>query len=86
MVRVIVRAPVGLPPARALTGEVQSQERQGPDGLPWRQLRELAAVEPLFRARLFRGRLYRLLVARPKDLERSPALVVRPNELALRLG
>ena len=31
--RFIVPVPVGLPPARALTGEVQSQDRQG---LTWR--------------------------------------------------
>jgi hypothetical protein len=36
VVRFIVPVPVGLPPARALTGEAQSQDRQVPDGLPWR--------------------------------------------------
>ena len=49
------------PPARALTGEVQFQDPQGPDGSPWLRLRaRIAAVEPLLLALRFRGCLYAL--------------------------
>src|ERR1700693_4987610 len=70
---------VRLPPARALTGEVQSRDRQVPDGSPWRQplSQEVWAVSLGLLGYVF----LLLWLARPNDLNRTPSLTVRPNEL-----
>ena len=80
VVRVIVSVPVRLPPARALAGEVRSQDsaRAG-----WVAM--AAAVNKRQGLGRFLGSdfLHVFRPAWPNDLNRPPPLTVRPNELVL---